>query len=114
LASLILLVCFFGIGTGALEQLHDLQHAAEDARVDAIARAAGQPVVPHHHDENNCEVHAQLHMPFVSIGWVPILVCLGLLVAFLTLLDTPLIHRPAPVRIDCRGPPVSGSFHSVI
>jgi hypothetical protein len=44
-------------------------------------------------------------MAFVFFRWVPTLICLGLFVAFLTLLDKPLISRPVPVRIDCRGPP---------
>jgi hypothetical protein len=105
LASILLLICFFSIGTGALEYIHNLAHAAEDAREDAQAKAAGIPVEQHHHDESNCEVHAQLHMPLIVSGWVPILVCLGLFVAFLTLLETPLIPRLLPQRIDCRGPP---------
>ena len=55
LASILLLFCFLGVGTGAAEFLHDLQHAADDAREDAIARSAGQPVQEHHHDETNCQ-----------------------------------------------------------
>jgi hypothetical protein len=105
-ASILLLVGFLGLGTGALDYLHDLQHAREDAAADAKAVAQGRPIVPHHHDESNCETCAQMHMQFVFIRWVPTLICLGLFVAFLTLLDTPLISRPTPVRIDCRGPPV--------
>ena len=105
--ALVLLLCFAAIGTGTLEYLHNLQHAAEDARADALAQAAGQPIDEHHHDEFNCSVHAQLHLPFVSAGWVPLLVCLGLFVAFVTLLNTPLIPRLTPARIGCRGPPVS-------
>ena len=105
-AAILLLACFLGLGTGALEYFHDLQHDAEDARMDAITRAAGMPIVPHHHDESNCDIHAQLHMQFVAMGWVPLLICLGLLVAFLTLLQSPLISRASPARIDCRGPPV--------
>jgi hypothetical protein len=111
--AILLLMCFLGLGTGALQYLHELQHAAEDARMDAAAKAAGLPVLPHQHDESNCEFCAQLHLQFVSIGWVPILICLGLLVAFLSLLDSPLIPRLIPVRIDCRGPPVGWSFNSV-
>jgi hypothetical protein len=104
--SIVLLICFLGLGTGTLEYLHELQHAREDAVVDAMAKAAGLPVKPHHHDESNCEICAQLHVQFVFTQWAPLLVCLGLFVAFLTLLDTPLILRRLPVRIDCRGPPL--------
>ncbi len=107
LAAILLLLCFAGLGSGAMEYLHDLQHAAEDAREDAMLAKGGLPPARHHHDESNCEFCAQLHMPFMSAGWVPLLICLGLFVAFLTLLDTPLIPRAIPARIDCRGPPRS-------
>ncbi len=105
LASILLLFTFLGLGSGAMDYLHELQHAREDAIADARAKAAGRPIFPHHHDESNCETCAQLHIQFVFVRWVPTLICLGLFVAFLTLLDTPLISRLAPARIDCRGPP---------
>ena len=104
-ASFFLVLCFLGLGSGGMEYVHNLQHDAEDAIEDAKARAAGLPAEQHHHDESNCHVHAQLHLGLVSTGWVPFLVALGLLVAFLTLRDQPLIPRAMPVRIDCRGPP---------
>jgi hypothetical protein len=105
-ASYLLLCVFLALGTGAAEYVHNLQHAAEDAKEDAIAAASGHPSQEHHHDESNCAVHAQLHMPFVAVGWVPILLTLGLLLALLSLSITPLIPRMLPVRVDCRGPPV--------
>lgn len=105
-ASIALLISFLGLGSGALNYVHQLEHAREDAAIDAVLRTAGLPVQPHHHDDSDCQLCAQLHMQFVFIHWVPFLVCLGLFVAFLTLLDRPLIPRPLPVRIDCRGPPV--------
>jgi hypothetical protein len=105
LASILLLLTFLGLGSGALDYLHELQHAREDAIADVRAKADGRPIVPHHHDESNCETCAQLHIQFVFVRWVPTLICLGLFVAFLTLLDTPLISRLTPARIDCRGPP---------
>jgi hypothetical protein len=105
--AILLLLCFLGLGTGAMEYFHEQEHAREDARLDAIAKAAGVPVPAHHeHDDSNCPVHAQLHLPLISIGWIPILVCLGLWIGFLTLLATPLIPRPVFTCIDCRGPPV--------
>lgn len=104
-AAIVLLLTFLGLGSGALNYLHELQHAREDAIADARAKAEGHPIVPHHHDETNCQTCAQLHMQFVSISWVPTLICLGLFVAFLTQVDAPLISRLMPARIDCRGPP---------
>jgi hypothetical protein len=103
--SILLLGCFLCIGTGVLEFVHDLQHQAEDVRADAMARAAGRPIQHHEHDESNCDVCAQLHMAIIVYHWVPLLVLLGLLVAFLTQLDTPLIPLPMPARLSCRGPP---------
>jgi hypothetical protein len=113
MASILLLFCFLLLGSGTLEYIHDLQHDAEDAREDAIARAANLPLQEHHHDENNCPTHAALHMTFTVMAWVPILILLGLFVAFLSLLDTPLVARAIPMRIDCRGPPVHFLFNLV-
>ncbi len=103
----IFLACWFvALGSGALAALHDLQHDCEDAAVAAADRAAGRPEKdPPQHDESNCPVHAQLHIPFISAGWVPLLVCLGLFAAFLTLLPAPRVPHRSPVRLDCRGPP---------
>ncbi len=105
-ASYLLLFCFVCLGTGVANYVHDLQHEAEDAREDAADKAAGVPVESHHHDESNCQIHAQLHMPYVATGWVPVLVSLGLWVAFLTLPTRPVHSFKPAVRVDCRGPPV--------
>jgi hypothetical protein len=104
-ASILLLGVFLGLGSGALEYMHNLQHAFEDARMDAMARKMHLPVVPHQHDESNCPIHAQLHLQFVSLDVMPLLICLGLFLAFLSLIESPLIGRLLPARIDCRGPP---------
>jgi hypothetical protein len=105
-AAVILAIGFLMLGTGTMEYLHNLEHAREDAAEAAIANATGQPVqeAPHH-DENNCPVHAQLHMPALPVAWVPLLILLGVFVAFLTMLAPQLAPQPAFVRIDCRGPP---------
>ncbi len=107
LAAVILAFCFLTLGTGAMEYLHNLEHAREDAAEAAIAKATGQPVqeAPHH-DETNCPVHAQLHMPTIPVAWVPLLILLGVFVAFLTMLAPAMTPQPAFVRIDCRGPPI--------
>ena len=98
-AAIFLLISFLGLGTGALSYLHELQHEHEDAQAGHDDRHA--PV----HDESNCFVHAQLHLPTVSVGWVPLLICLGLFVAFVTELAPPLVSQRAFFRIACRGPP---------
>jgi hypothetical protein len=95
----ILIALFLALGSGAMEYVHNRDHAREDARAHL---PLGQ-----HHDESNCVLHAQLRAPIVAGAWVPLLVCLGLLVAFLTLLnEQPVPHRPL-TRLDCRGPPAS-------
>jgi hypothetical protein len=105
LAALALLCGFLLLGTGTAEYLHNLAHAREDASADAAAITAGQPVRHHQHDDSNCDLHRQLHLPILSAGWLPLLVCLGLFIAFLSLITPPPISCRVPVRLDCRGPP---------
>ncbi len=58
------------------------------------------------HDESNCFVHAQLHLARMPVAWVPLLILLGLFVAFLTQIASPLVSQRQIFRIDCRGPPL--------
>jgi hypothetical protein len=109
----ILLACAFGLlGSGLLRHVHahahELQdraaghcHAAHDDCSNAPADAGDRPL----HDETNCELHASLAAPIVSAGFVPLLICLGLFVAFLTQVEPPLDPQRTPARVDCRGPP---------
>ena len=95
-ASILLLLAFLCLGSGTAEFLHNREHAREDAQSD-------HPAAPH--DESNCVIHAQLHTPLLSIAWTPLLVFLGLFVAFLSLLTPALIPQRTFIRLDCRGPP---------
>lgn len=106
-ATILLVLTFMTLGAGVMESLHNHVHAIEDAAVDVAAHAAGLPDKQHPvHDESNCEFHAQLHVPLLVTAWVPLLILLGLFVAFLTLLaSSPISHRFF-LLIDCRGPPV--------
>ena len=109
ISAAILVVCLLAIGTGLAECLHNLDHAIEDAAAITSRSSStdgSKPVLrPIHHDESNCRVHALLRAPALSSGYVPLLVCLGLFVAFLTQLTPPLLPQRAVFRIDCRGPP---------
>lgn len=89
-----------------MEYWHNAQHALEDARMAAVASEAGTPLdhLPLHTDFN-CAEHARLHLPIISVGWVPVLVFLGLFVAFLTTLRPRLVTRRVVGCVDCRGPP---------
>ena len=106
IASISLLFGFLVLGTGLFEHLHNREHAREDARLLAMADsdAAHKPKAPVHND-SNCEVHAQLHMPTIAGGWVPLLISLGIFVAFLTELAPRLTPQRTFTRVDCRGPP---------
>jgi hypothetical protein len=105
-ASILLMLAFLALGSGGLEHLHNLDHQYDDARQHA---ALGKDADSSHplplHSDNNCKTHAQLHLPVFAAAWTPLLICLGLFVAFLTLLTAaPLSYRPL-MRLDCRGPP---------
>ena len=105
-APVLLLITIGLLGSGGLEYFHNLQDMAEDRLEDAKALAMHLPADKHPiHDESNCDMHAQLHLAMFFTQWVPLLVCAGLFIAFLTQLPTPLIRRHVPVRVDCRGPP---------
>ena len=111
-AALILLItCFLALGSGALRFAHDAQHAREDAAAPACSEPAGggeghSHGSRRHHDEKNCALHALLSAPLLAATAVPVLVQMGLLVAFLTLLSPPVAQLRLPARIDCRGPPL--------
>ena len=110
LPAILLLIGFAVLGSGLLQDLHlrthRLEHAAAHPHADHDA-----PASDHHHDgdnggESDCGLCANLHLPRLGVGWVPLLICLGLFVAFLTLLTPQLASQRVAVRIDCRGPPV--------
>lgn len=58
------------------------------------------------HDENNCAVCAALQLPMPAAGYTPLLVFLGLFVAFLTLLAQRLMPQRQRRTSGCRGPPL--------
>lgn len=108
-AAILVALWYLALGSGTLEYLHEQQHAYEDAQEDAAHRAHHLPVADHHHDDSNCDLHAQLHQALILLtGWVPLVLFLGLLVAILSLRHVPLIPRAVPARLSCRGPPSPG------
>ena len=106
ISAILLVVAFIGIGSGALSWVHELAHAAEDSRMAAAlpTDAGDRGKVPH--SENNCNLHAILRAPLASTHWVPLLVLIGLFVAFVSQLSPSLVSHRLLDRIDCRGPPV--------
>jgi hypothetical protein len=106
-AAIFMVLCYTALGSGAVEHWHNLQHAAEDAVVLSAAREAGMPLdhAPVH-DESNCELHSQLHLSAMAVAWVPLLIFLGLFVAFLTLLAPRMVAQQVAFASFCRGPPI--------
>jgi hypothetical protein len=95
LSAILLIATFLALGSGTLERLHNQQHAAEDSIRAALGGGNGTPErMPPVHDETNCDIHAQLHLPMISIGWVPLLVFTGVFVAFLSEIARPLVDHP--------------------
>ena len=43
ISTALLLLCFLGLGSGALRFAHDAAHAQADARLESAARSAGLP-----------------------------------------------------------------------
>ncbi|MDQ3438981.1 MAG: hypothetical protein M3478_01370 [Planctomycetota bacterium] len=101
----ILILAFAALGSGLLLHVHNAAHAAEHAQ-------HGEHV--HHGDEHHsipidtssCDLHGKLTLPMLSVGFTPVLIALGLFVAFLTQLTAAWDSAFAHVRLDCRGPPV--------
>jgi len=97
--SILLLTLFAAISTGAVSYLHErMEHAG--ATGPGVSFTVGDD-----HDQATCILCATLHMPAISTGVVPLLICLGLLIACLSQLTSPLISQHSPLFVDCRGPP---------
>jgi hypothetical protein len=105
-SSIILILAFLALGSGATEFLHNAQHAAEDAR-SAIAQgpehSPDSPVPAH--DDSNCAVHLQLHLPALPAYVPPPALFVGLLIGLISVALPRVSSFRAPVLIDCRGPP---------
>jgi hypothetical protein len=103
LASL-LLAWFLFIGTGAAAFVHNLEHDHQDAAA-AQSDDRDAPATPIH-DDNNCPIHAQLHLPMLAASAAPILVLIGLFVSLAIPFSHSLVSQRTPLRIACRGPPI--------
>ena len=88
-ATILLITLFAALGSGAMLHVHNDDAAAHGEQ----------------HDEQNCLVHALLGGPMLADGVTSLLVCLGLFVAFLTMLASQPALAKVLTRLDCRGPP---------
>jgi hypothetical protein len=107
LPAILLLIAFAALGSGLLEDLHLRTHLRERATAAGltVTSPSADQAAPDSDEAGACELCAHLHLPRVSTGWVPVLVCLGLFVAFLTQLAPRLHAQRVLFRPDCRGPP---------
>lgn len=86
---------FVALGAGALEHAHNSHHAWEDRH------HSDAPV----HDDSNCAVHAQLHLPLMAAGTPPTILPQGEVLAVLIERAPAMRALRVPTRLDCRGPP---------
>lgn len=102
--GILLLISLFGATSGLLRYIH-LQEHVHGAVVSADNRVSLRTPGEAGHDEESCLICVTLHMPMAGSGYTPLLVFLGLFIAFLTLLT----HTLAPQRVCratySRGPP---------
>jgi len=88
--AILLILTFVGLGTGAIEYVHNLdQHQGEA-----------------NHDSSDCDFHCLLRAPLVLTTATPHLLSRGELLAIANFILPTLISQHTPGRIDCRGPPV--------
>ena len=87
--GILLIGVLLALGSGALRHVH---HHAHTDDVE-------------HHDEAHCLLHALTRAAVMLDGHVPVLVCAGLFVAFLTMLASQPATLKVFTRLDCRGPP---------
>ena len=98
-AATILVLAFATLGSGLLLHVHNDAHAAEHAH-HADDDHPASPL-----DTSGCDLHGKLTLPMLSAGFTPVMIALGLFVAFLTQLTPAWDSAFAHVRLDCRGPP---------
>jgi hypothetical protein len=108
LVAIVLALGFAALGSGALERLHNAHHAAEDLKAFLAARSSGQPnpKLPAH-DESNCPVHVQLHLPALPVVIAPPAMKLERIARDAAPAPVVRVLARLPARIDCRGPPAA-------
>jgi hypothetical protein len=98
--TIVLAALFAVMSTGGLSFLHEREH--HHARPASWAPAVQES---DDHDEATCPICTTLHMPLLPAGYVPLLICLGLLAAFLSVIGPSLSSQRVPLVLVCRGPP---------
>ena len=105
ITGILLLASFAVSQTGWLNYLHLREHLGTRRAVHARMTVT-VPFPADDHDERTCPICTTLHMPLASAGYVPLLVCFGLLLAFLSLLKPRPAAREAFAWVESRGPPM--------
>ena len=110
-ASILTLLAFATIGTGALSRLHQAAHEQLDHQAGSHARCHHRhhhherPEAPPRHDESNCLVHAMLAAPLLHATPPTPLLLRGTFVEHVKPPPVGLVGRPNPLPVSCRGPP---------
>src|SRR5687768_15998863 len=102
-SAILLLLSVAALGSGALRYVHERAHAAADAHYHCDDGAGSEHDGPVHaplHDESNCFLHAMLKLPMLGAGHVPVLVFVGLFIAFLTSMPAPVLCRRPVLLLD--------------
>jgi hypothetical protein len=104
-AATLLALWILALGSGLVECVHELQHEMEDRVEDARAAAAGKPLEGHEHDETNCSVHLQLHLPLLQVPWVPAIAVFLAVIAVVDVVGARCASAGFVERKRCRDPP---------
>lgn len=102
LGAMVLILTFAVLGSGLLLHVHNAAHAAQHTQAEGDGHDQDHGPV----DTRGCDLHGKLTLPMLSAGFTPVLIALGLFIAFLTQLTPAWNSAFAHVRLDCRGPPV--------
>lgn len=103
--SILIALVFAFNASGAASYLHHLEHAPAPSSSEHLT-SQGAVVPSDGHDESTCPACQAAHMPVTAFGYVPLMIFLGLFVAFLTMIAPPLVSQRVPTPAGCRGPPL--------
>lgn len=93
------------MSSGLMGYLHHHLEHEQGARLQTPGKSWSQAPSEPGHDESRCAICMALHAPVLSAGYTPVLVLLGLFVAFLTQLPRSFTSVRLLLTLESRGPP---------
>lgn len=97
--AILLLLGFAALGSGTMQRLHYLDHELHDAH------CRGEQDRPAH-DDSNCDLHRQLHLPLIVAVLPPLSLAPQRLAEPPRIAQVLSFEQRIPTRHDCRGPPI--------